>query len=158
MGRSIESRVTVAAPAQFVRTFMLDIHNWQKVMPSAAMIPGGLRWQGEPWSVGSQVVAEGRVLGMTLRLDVVSPNPGELFRIESRRFGFSYVTGFQADDAGAGGSVAIVRTILGGWPTVFAAFIPRSSIETGQQFSAPAIKTEIELAWLRAKESRARGE
>jgi len=154
MSRTIETKTTVAAPAQLVRAFMLDINNWVRVMPSSVMTPGGFRWEGAPWQAGSRIVSVAKVLGMTLKEEVLAPAAGELFRVESRKAGFKYITACRVADVGPEESVVTLTTIWAGWPMIFARFTPRSQFEAGQQFSDRALQTEIELAWLRAKQGQ----
>jgi hypothetical protein len=131
---------------------MLDIDNWPRAMPSSVMVPGGFRWKGEPWQAGSYIVSVAKLLGMTLKEEVLAPAAGELFRVESRKAGFKYITACRVADAGPEEAVVTLTTTWAGWPMIFARFTPRSQFEAGQQFSDRALQTEMELAWLRAKE------
>jgi len=153
VSRTIETNTRVAAPAQFVRAFMLDVGNWPRVMPSSVMAPGGFRWEGAPWQAGSYIVSVAKVLGMTLKEEVLAPAAGELFRVESRKAGFRYITGCRVASAGPEESIISLTTIWAGWPMIFARFTPRAQFEAGQQFSDRALQTEIELAWLRAQQT-----
>ena len=152
MRRTVETKMRAAAPAQFVRAFMLDIDNWPRAMLSSVMVPAGFRWEGAPWQAGSHIVSVAKFLGINLKEEVLAPAAGELFRVESRKAGFKYITACRVADAGPEESLVTLTTTWAGWPMIFARFTPRSQFEAGQQFSDRALTTEIELAWLRAKE------
>ena len=148
MSEPVERRVTVAAPAEFVRAFLLDIGNWPKIWASP-FSPGPFRWDGEPWTVSSRIVSAGKLFGIALNEQVVASSTGELFCVSQRTAGMSYTTSCRIVEAGTDQCVVALTTILGGWGAAFAHFTPQSQLEAAEQFSMPALKTESELAWLR---------
>ena len=81
-----EFKSVARAPADFVASWILDIHNWRRMTEAVPVVGKGLvklAWDGEPWRLGSAMVMKTGLI--KVRLYVVEPAPGELCRYEQRQ-------------------------------------------------------------------------
>jgi hypothetical protein len=90
---------------------------------------------------------------LTVKAEVVTPEPGELFRIVMRKMGIRVTIGCSVMEAAPEASTVTQAFLLEGWASLLAKMIPREGVK---QFQEDTMRSEIELAWLRAKGSSRR--
>lgn len=153
MSYVIETKTAVAAPAEFARAFLLDISNRRKISRTPDGREPEVWWEGSPWQRGSTLVTRTPTTmgqSVTVRAEIVTAEPGELFRIVTRKMGIRFTVGCSVTELGLEKSTISQVMLLEGWASLFAKMIPREGL---RQFQEDTVRSEIELAWLRAKES-----
>jgi hypothetical protein len=157
----------VAAPADFVQEWMLDIRNWGKAngsIPAAAALLTPLvnlpdcTWEGDPWITGSRLVMRTRIAGVptTIRCTAVEPHDGEFccyeqkagFLFAKQTYTYSYSVTPRSDIS----SELTYRTYVDGWASKFSPTARKSAPESAHAYRI------IEDAWARSKELHAGGQ
>lgn len=153
MSYMIETQTEIAAPAEFASNFLLDIRN----RPKLSRLPDGREpevwWEGEPWQPGSAlVIRTPTTIGqsVTVKGEVLTPEPGGLFRTVMRKFGLRMTGSCSVQEAGPEACVVTQTMMLEGWASVFAKLVP---VDNAQQMQDSLVRSEIELAWLRTKQT-----
>jgi len=156
MSYLIETETQVAAPAEFARAFLLDISNRPKISRTPDGREPEVWWEGPPWQPGSALVARTITTtgqSVTAKALVLTPRPGELFRTVMRKFGLRVTCSCSVTEGGPEESTIFGVLLLEGWASIFAKLVPP---EGAKQFQENLLRSEIELAWLRAKGSSRR--
>jgi len=156
MSYLIETKTQVAAPADFARAFLLDITNRPKISRTPDGREPEVWWEGQPWQPGGAVVTRTSTTkgqSVTAKAQILVPQPGELFRTVMRKFGLRATVSCSVTERGPEESTVSGVLLLEGWASIFAKLVPP---EGARQFQENLVRSEIELAWLRAKGSSRR--
>jgi hypothetical protein len=154
-----EWATTIAAPAEFVANYILDVVHWEEMAAAIPLVSSVVKapkctWEGEPWRPGSVIAMRSAAIGipMTVHCKVVEPEEGELCRytqemglpLSKQTFTYSYSIVALA----ATTSELSYRAYVEGWAGRFA-----PTIRNPQWGPARTFASVIEEAWRHTQQS-----
>lgn len=140
---------TVAAPANFVRAFILDVENWPRLRRLPTSMSQQLWWEGAAWEPGSTLVTTSVFTGRktTVRAIVAAREAGELYRTMAKMAGTRVWTTCRVGEAGTDAAVVSYQERIDGWMSLAGKMAAGFG---GGQFYETALQSAIALAWLQS--------